>query len=168
MKKHLANIITGGRIVCSLWLMFFPVFSASFAVLYLLCGLTDVADGMIARKTNTVTTFGARLDSAADVIFVVIASIKLLPTINLSLWLWSWIVMVLGIKLTNVVSGFVREKKVICQHTMMNKVTGLLLFLLPLTIRVIALQYSAVVVCAVATVAAVQEGYYIRTGRMIV
>ena len=87
---------------------------------------------------------------------------------NIPWWLWSWIVVVLGIKLTNVVSGFIREKKVICQHTMMNKVTGLLLFLLPLTIRFIALQYSAVVACAVATMAAVQEGYYIRIGRTIV
>ena len=46
---------------------------------------------------------------------------------------------------------------------MMNKLTGLLLFLLPLTLQVIDLEYSAVLIGAVATFAAVQEGYLIRT-----
>ena len=47
----------------------------------------------------------------------------------------------------------------------MNKVSGALLFALPLTFRIIELRYSAIVVCVVATFAAVQEGRYIRTGR---
>ena len=48
-------------------------------------------------------------------------------------------------------------------HTISNKVTGLCLFLL-LTMPFLNLQYTAAVVCAVATVAAIQEGYYIATG----
>ena len=36
------------------------------------CGLTDVMDGIIARKTNTVSDFGAKLDTGADFIFAVI------------------------------------------------------------------------------------------------
>ena len=47
----------------------------------------------------------------------------------------------------------------------MNKATGILLFLLPLTIPAVPLKYSAIVVCAVATFAAIQEGHFIRTGR---
>ena len=47
----------------------------------------------------------------------------------------------------------------------MNKVTGILLFLLPLTLPVVELKYSAPLVCTVATFAAIQEGHYIRTGR---
>ena len=39
-----------------------------------------------------------------------------------------------------------------------------LLFLLPLTIPVFPLKYFAIVVCAAATYAAIQEGYLIRTG----
>ena len=47
----------------------------------------------------------------------------------------------------------------------MNKVTGILLFILPLTFSVVPLKYSAIPICAVATFAAVQEGHFIRTGR---
>ena len=48
-------------------------------------------------------------------------------------------------------------------HSVMNKITGGLLFVLPLTVRVIDLRYSAAIVCAVATFAAMQEGHLIRT-----
>lgn len=47
----------------------------------------------------------------------------------------------------------------------MNKVTGVLLFVLPLTFSIVPLKYSSLPVCAVATFAAVQEGHFIRTGR---
>ena len=46
----------------------------------------------------------------------------------------------------------------------MNKVTGALLFVLPLTIPLIEPSHSAIVVCAIATFAAIQEGHLIRTG----
>ena len=51
MKTHIANIITGIRILGSILLAFVPVFSAVFYTVYLTCGLSDMADGMIARKT---------------------------------------------------------------------------------------------------------------------
>jgi len=54
---------------------------------------------------------------------------------------------------------------VVAVHSVMNKATGVLLFLLPLTILVFPLKYSAIVVCAVATFAAIQEGHFIRTER---
>ena len=46
----------------------------------------------------------------------------------------------------------------------MNKVTGILLFVLPLTLKYIDLRYSGAIVSAAATFAAVQEGHLIRTG----
>ena len=61
------------------------------------------------------------------------------------------------------VSGFIVQKKFVAEHTVMNKVTGLLLFILPLTLSVIELKYSAVAVCVVETFSAIQEGYCIRT-----
>lgn len=85
--------------------------------------LTDMVDGTIARKTNTVSTF--------------------------------------------IISGYVCNKRFTVEHTVMNKITGLLLFVLPLTLFFIELKYSAVVVCTIATFSAVQEGHYIRMGREI-
>ena len=167
MRKHIANIVTGSRIIFSILLLFFPVFSAWFYFTYLLCGLTDMVDGTIARKTNTVSIFGARLDSAADFIFVVAALIKLLPVMNIPCWLWIWILVIAGIKIINFVSGYVCNKRFLVEHTIMNKITGFLLFVFPLTLSLIGLEYSAGVVCTIATFSAVQEGYYIRTGREI-
>ena len=45
----------------------------------------------------------------------------------------------------------------------MNKITGLLLFLLPLTTHLWELNCIAIVVCSIATFSAIQEGFYIIT-----
>ena len=142
----MANIVTCCRILFSVLILFSPVFSAWFYSLYLLCGITDMVDGTIARKTNTANEFGARLDSAADFVFVVAALIKLLPVMHLTWWMLMWVTAIAIIKIFNVVSGFVCTKRIIVEHTIMNKITGLLLFLLPLTLTLIKLEYSAVVV----------------------
>ena len=164
----MANIVTGCRILCSIGMLFFPAFSLGFFILYLICGLTDMVDGTIARKTNTASEFGAKLDSTADFIFVAAALLKILPVLAISCWLWGLILGIALVKIANVISGFVREKRFMVEHTILNKMTGFLLFLLPLTVLFIELKYSAAVVCFVATFAAIQEGYYIWTGREIV
>ena len=79
MKKQIANIITSCRILGSFGLLFCRVFSDGFYVLYLFCGLTDMVDGSIARKTGTVSSFGARLDTVADFLFVIASFVKLVP-----------------------------------------------------------------------------------------
>ena len=167
MKKHIANIVTSCRIIFSILMLFFPTFSPWFYVMYLLCGLTDIVDGTIARKTNSVSTFGSRLDTIADFIFLSAALVKMLPAMNIPIWLWIWILIIAAIKITNIISGFVCKKQCIAEHTVMNKITGLLMILLPFTLPFIELKYSAAAVCIIATFSAVQEGHYIRTGREI-
>ena len=164
--KNIANIITGSRIVFSLSILFTPPLSPIFYVLYGAAGLSDMIDGTVARKTNTVSSFGAKLDTIADYIFAVVCLIKLLPILDIPVWLWVWIAVIALIKAINIISCYVTQKKWIAPHTVMNKVTGALCFLLPLTLSFIDLKYSAIVVCAAATFAAIQEGHYIRTGRV--
>ena len=161
----MANIITGFRVLISIALLFCPVFSPVFNVLYLIAGLSDMIDGTIARRINTVSEFGARFDTAADFVFVVVCLIKLLPVISMPVWLWVWIVMIALIKTVNIISGYIVQRKLAVVHSVMNKVTGVLLFILPLTFPIVPLKYLAIPVCAVATFAAVQEGHFIRTGR---
>lgn len=164
--KHIANIITGSRIVFSIALLFFPPLSSAFYVLYAAAGLTDMIDGTVARKTNTVSDFGAKLDAIADFIFVAVCLIKLLPILDIPVWLWVWNAVIALIKIINIISVVIKYKRMIAVHSVMNKVTGALLFCLPLTLSFIELKYSAIIVCAVATFAAMQEGHYIRTGRV--
>ena len=160
----MANIITGFRVLISIALLFCPVFSPVFYVLYLIAGLSDMIDGTIARRTNTVSGFGARFDTVADFVFVVICLIKLLPVVSMPIWLWVWIVMIALTKTVNIISGYIVQRKLAAVHSVMNRVTGILLFILPLTFSIIPLKYSAITVCLVATFAAVQEGHFIRTG----
>ena len=127
-----------------------------------------MVDGTVARKTGAVTTFGARLDSVADFLFAAVSFGKLFPVIRLPAWIWVWVTAIAVVKLVNLARGFLRRKKIPSLHTMMNKVSGLCLFLLPLTVAFVELRHTAPVVCAVATIAAIQEGSCIATGRDII
>ena len=163
MKKQIANIITSCRILGSIGLLFCPVFSDGFYVLYLFCGLTDMVDGSIARKTGAVSSFGARLDTVADLRCVIASCVKLVPVSRIPVWIWGWAAVIAVVKLVNLVWGFTQMKHMPSLHTIANKATGLCLFLLPLTMSFVDLRYTAPVVCAIATIAAIQEGYYIAT-----
>ena len=158
----MANIITVFRVLCSLGLLFVPTFSAEFYTMYVMAGMSDMLDGFVARKTKTTSQFGAKLDSMADVVFVAVCLIKILPCLQIPLWLWIWIAVIAGIKAINLLSGLLLRKKIILLHTRANKITGLLLFASPLLIDRIPFPFLAVPLCITATFAAVQEGHYIR------
>ena len=166
MKKQAANFITICRIFGSILLLFFPVFSLPFYGLYLFCGFTDMVDGTIARKTNTESAFGARLDTVADFVFVTVSLIKFLPAMDIPKWLWGWMAVIAVIRIGNMIFGRIISREYIALHTILNKLTGFLLFLLPLSLHLIELKYSAAVVCAVATVSAVQEGWLMKKGEL--
>ena len=161
MKKQMANILTGVRILGSMLLLFVPVFSGAFYSLYLLCGFTDMIDGTVARMTGSASRFGEKLDTVADIVFVAAALIKFLPHLPIPLWLWIWGGGIAVIRIGNILLGYVFRKEFAALHTVLNKVTGLLLFLLPLTVPIVEFRVSSMTVCAAATVAAIQEGIYI-------
>ena len=163
MINHIANIVTGCRILGSILLFFFPAFSAEFYITYIICGFSDMIDGTIARKTNSTSELGAKIDTVADLMFVTVSLTKILPAIYVPGWLWIWGIAIAVIKIANIIWGYVTKKQFISLHTMMNKITGLLLFLLPLTLSFAELKYTSIVVCSMATFAAVQEGIYIAT-----
>ena len=164
-KVGAADLITGFRILCAFALLFCQPFSPPFILLYLIAGITDMIDGAVARMTATTSEFGSKLDTAADFVFVAVCLWKLLPRLAVPLWLWVWIVLIALIKMINIIFGYVIQKKYVACHTVMNKVTGVLLFMLPLTLPVVELKYSAPLVCTVATFAAIQEGHFIWTER---
>ena len=137
---------------------------AVFWTLYLLCGLSDVLDGAVARLTGTVSRLGERLDTIADIIFVAMWMLLFIPAIDVGRWLWIWTGVIALIKVVNVISGLAMKKGFVAKHTLANKATGILLFLLPMVIlmEVIKVPYI-VLVCLLATFAAIQEGHLIRT-----
>ena len=167
MKKYIANIITGSRIVLSLPLLFIPLSSAWFYILYLFCGLTDMIDGAIARRTGAVSKFGARLDTTSDFVFMLVCAIKLLPLIHIPVWLWVWIIIVALIKIFNIALVFISKKKLISIHSVLNKITGFALFLLPPTLTFLETTYIVATICVLATIAVMQEVYFIAKGQEV-
>ena len=123
-------------------------------------------DGTIARKTNSISSFGSKLDTVADLIFAMVSLVKLLPVLHIPMWIWIWGGMIALIKISNIILGYVSQNQFISLHTIMNKATGMLLFLLPLTISFMELKYTAIVVCSIATLSAIQEGVYVISKRM--
>ena len=123
-------------------------------------------DGAVARTTGTVSEFGSRLDTIADIVFVAVCLIKVIPVLDVPVWLYIWITIIAFIKMANIAVGYIRQKEFISVHSLMNKMTGGLLFVFPLTLVYMDLRYSATVVCMVATVAAIQEWYLVNRNVM--
>lgn len=157
----MANVITSFRILISASLIFCPVFSPAFYALYLAAGFSDMIDGTVARLTNTASEFGAKLDTVADFVFVAVCMIKIFPKMILPLWIYLWIAIIAAIKIFNIAVCLIKQKQFPAIHSIMNKMAGVLLFVLPLTMQTIDLKYSASLVCAFATFAAIQETYLI-------
>ena len=155
-RRCAANSITACRILGSMVMLFFPVFSLRWYIAYLFCGFTDMIDGPIARRTGSAGGFGSGLDSAADLIFTLAACIQLLPVFRLPAWIWVWTAMIAVLRIADLISGLIRKKQLF-PHTILNRITGCLLFLLPLSLNFVALKTGAIIVCSAATLAAVQK-----------
>ena len=162
--KHIPNIITALRLLGAVCLLPGDPAGAAFWVIYGLCGVSDMVDGYLARRLHAESRTGAVLDSVADICFVACCAIKLLPVLQIPTWLWIWAGVIVLIKLVNQVSALAVCKHLCFPHTKANKLTGLLLFLSVPTVfwSVVPLAFVA----GAATFAAVQEGHFIRTGRV--
>ena len=169
-KPNVADAVTASRILFAGFVLFCSAFSVPFYACYLLGALTDMIDGWIARKYHLQSAFGATLDTIADLVFVIAVLAKVLPALYVPKWLWIWIALIALIKLINLVSGLVLFRRLVPMHTALNKASGFLLFLLPFGVGNVswqALAAAAIVACATATVAAIQEGHLIRAGKEI-
>lgn len=161
--KNIANYISISRIIMSIILIITKTFSIPFYILYIYCGLSDMLDGFLARKYKITSEIGAKIDSIADIVFVLVSIVKILPVLNLSKVIYIWGIVIAMIKICNVICGYVYYKKLTLPHTIMNKITGFVLFITPLIIQYIDLVIIEIFICVLATFSAIQEGHYIRT-----
>ena len=134
-----------------------------FWVLYVIAGTTDMLDGFLARRWGVESKFGARLDSLADFVFVLVVGYKLFPWLKLSAALWMMIGLIAMVKIVNAISAYVVKRRVAFPHTKANKLTGLLLFIGMMAIGQSYFVPVAWVVACIALFAAIQEGHIIRS-----
>ncbi len=161
--KNIANYISISRIIMSIALPITKTFSIPFYILYMLCGISDMLDGFLARKYKITSEKGAKIDSIADIVFILVVMIKIFPTLNFSKLVYMWAIVITMIKICNFICGYVYYKKLVMPHTIANKITGFMLFIVPLIIKYVDLVILEIIICTVATFAAIQEGHFIRT-----
>lgn len=133
--KYIPNILSCCRILLSLYLFIIPKENFIFLFIYLLCGITDFADGFIARRFNNVSSTGAKIDSLADIVFTIfiLHSIYQMAPFSLKNDLSIYILSIFLLRIANMIITKIKFKQWNVMHTVGNKLTGFLLFsLLPI------------------------------------
>lgn len=157
--KHIPNILTISRMIFVISMLFFYKNPWIFATLYAAAVLSDVLDGLIARRTQTQTPFGARLDSFADLLMYGIIVMLffywmgdlLAPGVPL-------IATIAGVRIISILIAAVKFHTFVSLHTWGNKFTGILIFLAPIVFIISKSISFFWFVSMIALLSAIEEG----------
>jgi len=155
--KAIPNCISVSRIIFSLILIFVKPLSTVFYAIYIICGLTDIVDGFIARKTGTTSSLGARLDSMGDMVMVGVLLLVLYPIINPPTQIIIWTISIGIIRLASMAVALKKYKTFAGLHTYGNKITGIVLFIFPILLLYINTNVLMYIICVVASISAIEE-----------
>lgn len=89
MLKHVPNILTVIRLLLIPFIVFFILtehYILAF-IFFTVSGITDIADGFIARKFNLVSTFGKLMDPLADKLTQIATIASLVFTNIIPIWI---------------------------------------------------------------------------------
>lgn len=129
--KNIPNYITVIRLALSVLLYFITDNWTLFLIIYIVCGISDVLDGFLARMFHLQTKTGARLDSLADFIFFFSAFFRMLLSYRLTIpspVIWGTILVAL-IRFFNL---YITKRKFGLTgilHTIGNKLSGFIFFI---------------------------------------
>lgn len=129
MVKHIPNILTMCRFVF-IPFIFGSILDKNFIAAFVfltISGITDVLDGVIARKFNCITKFGKLIDPLADKM-TQIATLIALSYINIIPY---WILIVVFIKETVMVAGasFLYGKKLVVSSRWYGKLATVVFYI---------------------------------------
>jgi CDP-diacylglycerol--glycerol-3-phosphate 3-phosphatidyltransferase len=132
-------------------------FSRMFWILYLYGGISDLIDGPIARRLKQQSNFGAKLDSIADLAFLMAIFFLIAPSLVIPIWLW---ICVGAIALTRVISyviGYIKYHTFSSLHTYANKVTGAFLFGIPFLYMEFGIVVTGIILSILAFISSFEE-----------
>jgi len=155
--KVIPNCISFSRIIFSLILIFLKPLSLIFYVIYIICGLSDIMDGFIARNTGTTSKLGEKIDSMADMIMAGVLLFIFYPIVNPSRVVLTWVVLIAIIRFTAMFVAMKKYKTFAMLHTYGNKITGLVLFIFPVLLSCIHANMLMYIICALASISAIEE-----------
>ena len=155
--KAIPNCISFSRIILSLILIFVKPLSVAFYAIYIICGFSDVLDGLIARKTGTNSILGAKLDSMADMVMAGVLLLVIYPIVDPATVIIIWIISIGIIRLASMAVALKKYKTFAGIHTYGNKITGLVLFIFPILLPYIHTTVLMYIICVVASISAIEE-----------
>ncbi len=158
-KQQIPNLITAFRIFGTLLMLGCETLSPAFFIIYSLCGLSDVLDGIAARKLKAMSEFGARLDSVADLLFYTMMAIKVWPLLVKYMPIGAWYLLwaVVALRLLMYIGYGLKYRRISSLHTYLNKVTGLFTFLIPYVIQSAVFSWYSFLGCSIAAISSVEE-----------
>ena len=156
---NVANTVTSMRMAASLFLLFLPLKSIWFLVIYTIAGLTDVLDGWLARKTGRASEFGARLDSISDLLFYSVLLARLFPILYQILpgEIWYAVSGIVLVRIAAYATAAIKYHRFASLHTWLNKLTGVAVFLLPYVFFTLSSVVYSWAVCILAFAASLEE-----------
>lgn len=151
------NGISITRIVLSLGLLFVRPLSFAFYFIYFLCGCSDAMDGYIARKTNTTSKLGEKLDSISDAILLFILLYSIYPFLQINATIIIWIIVIFALRMVSLFVVFIKYKTFAMLHSVLNKLTGFLIFLYPFSLLLVTVNAGLYIICTIACLSAIEE-----------
>jgi len=159
LKKYLPNMLSVFRIISSVLLIILINHTLLFIFFYFLIGLSDILDGIIARKFKLESNLGARLDSFADFLFysiLVFVFYKLFPVIISGKFKFVLLGIVL-IRIANLIYTKIKYRKFVFVHTISNKISGFIIYFLPIIIIYTKNSMTVWIILLLALFAALEE-----------
>lgn len=130
----------------------------AFYAVYAAYGLSDMLDGFLARRLGVASRLGSILDSAADLLFLCVSALKIVPQYRFPFWVWVAVCGILFVRLCTLFIAFAKSRRLTLPlHTNANRLTGLLLYLFAPILNSCMGSCLLIVLCCVAAFAAVQE-----------
>lgn len=165
----MANLLTILRILCALLILICPAFSPCYYLFFITGGLSDALDGTLARRRGEASELGARLDTIADFAFLAAVMIKLAFYVHVPSWLIVCVIVIAAIKLSGIIVGAAKYRRLVTVHSVLNKLCGALVFTalffagfeLPPLLRLCAI----LIVVSTAFAAAIHEFFVICSGK---
>lgn len=156
--RNLPNLLSCLRIAGSVLLLLLPAMQPAFYAVYAACGLSDMLDGFLARRLGVASRLGSILDSAADLLFLCVSALKIVPQYRFPFWVWVAVCGILFVRLCTLFIVFAKSRRLTLPlHTNANRLTGLLLYLFASILNSCMGSCLLIVLCCVAAFAAVQE-----------
>lgn len=155
--NHIPNIISVCRILMSISLLFFFWQPVIFFLIYLICGLSDIADGLLARRLKVTGVLGARLDSVGDLFLFIIMLIYCFLFFGKDLYpYYPLLIVVFCVRIIALLFAAIKFHSFVILHTRSSKIAGFLTFFTPILLM---LSDSAVIypVIGIALFSAIEE-----------